>query len=392
MLRENTRDKLKRVDTSKKIFTLLVILYPILNRYASFLPLLTLSETLLLMFLIFVMVYKKIRIAKATVPFVLYLLGLFFYYLFSSNFQFDDNLGTMSRLIFLYVAITLLGRGFIDGDRAIKWLNIIAGLMVCYCILQWMAAKVGIYLTTYIPGLPIMAEDRDEYILSQRQYDITFRPYGLLNEPAALCCYLVLPLIINLFSHRKIEYRLKKAIFISLGCFISMSSTGILMCGAAWFIFIFNNKTDELKKYRKYVIFLMIITIAIIPGTEIGETFMERTFGGSISNAKLENTTRFNALDILSIFFRNEKDLVFGVGMAYPGFYLPGFIRILYNIGLVGLSIVILQFVTFYKRGDLLQKKITIFYSVLNVGTEILLGNFAIYYLSFILADKEEIY
>lgn len=392
VLREN--EIAGRADTSKKIFSLLIVLYPILNRYASFIPMITLSETFLLFFLIFVILKKKIRIQKIFLPFVVYLSFIFIFHLLSDSNgeESRDNLGTMFRLIFLYVSLTILGRGFLDGKTALKWLNIVACLMVCYCILQWLAAKVGVYLTTYIPGLPIMAEDRDQYILDQQmKYGLTYRPYGLLNEPAALSVYLLLPLAINLFSELHIHSRIKKAAVISLGCFICMSSTGIIMCSLAWFIFVFFNRSAAAKQYRKYALFLILAAIFIIPNTEIWNTFVDRTLGGSISNFNVENTTRFNALDVLSLLFSNPSDLLIGVGMSETVFYLPGFLRVLYTLGVIGLLIIILQFICLYRRGNALQKKLTFFYAGLNIGTEILLGNFAIYYLFFILADKNEI-
>ncbi|MDE6696849.1 MAG: hypothetical protein K2K25_08210, partial [Muribaculaceae bacterium] len=370
-----------------------IVIYPILNRYASFLPMLTLSETLLLFFILFVVFKRKIRPQMVFIPFISYLMFLVFYYLGQNTSGEDtkDNIGTILRVIYLYTSLTIVGKGFIDTDKAIKWLNIAAILMVCYCLFQTLAAKAGIFLTTYIPGLPIMAEDRDEFILLQQQkYGVTYRAYGLLNEPAALSIYLLLPLVIDLFSDRHIKSKLKKAAFISIGCFVCMSSTGIIMCSAAWIIFIFFNKSKEAQRYKTTAIILLITIIIVIPYTTIWETFMERTFGGSLSSAALENTTRFNALDVLSILFSSDKDLMIGVGMSATDFYIPGFFRVLYCLGIIGLSIIIIQFICIYRNGNQLQKKITLFYIGLNIGTEILLGNFALYYLPFIIANKKE--
>ncbi|MBD5632816.1 MAG: hypothetical protein HDP34_06250 [Clostridia bacterium] len=391
----NIKNKIGTDDSIKKVYSLLIVVYPILNRYASFLPMLTLSETFLLFFLIYVVIKKKIHFQTVYLPFVLYLIFLVFHYI-SQNTNGEaasDNIGTMLRLIYLYSSIILVGRGFLDGQKAVKWLNIAAILMVCYCILQTLAAKFGIYLTTYIPGLPIMAEDRDEFILMQQQkYGLTYRAYGLLNEPSLLCVYLILPLAINLFSNLNIKSRIKKAAFISLGCFICMSSTGIIVCSAVWMMYIFINKSREAKRYRKYVIWMVLIAIIVIPNTILWETFMERTFGGSISEASLEHTTRFNALDMLNIIFNNSTDFLIGVGMETTVFYLPGFLRVFYTMGMIGLIIVFFMFINIYRKGDPCQKKLMFIYIILNIGTEILLGNFAIYYLAFINAEKKEIY
>lgn len=397
MINSQKNTTLKSDDKYKKVFSIIIILYPILNRYASVIPMLTLSETLIFLFLIYSFFKKRIHPVKIFIPFVIYLGFLVVYYIISgsNNEENQDNIGTILRLIFLYVSITFLGKGFINGKFAIKWLNIIAILMVCYVILQSIAAKFGIYLTTYIPGLPIMAEDRDLYILEQQQkYGSTYRAYGLLNEPAALSCYLFLPLAINLFSKINIPDRIRKALFISLGCLICMSSTGILMCGLAWGSFIFFNPSKNTKKYKKYAIAAILLSIIIIPHTVIWETFVERTLGGSLSSIDLQNNTRLNALDVIKdmVTNMNLSNILLGFGMASTIFYLPGFFRVLYTLGLCGFVIVIIQFYYLYRNRNFLQKKLVLFYIILNIGTEILLGNFAVYYLTFILANKKEIY
>lgn len=382
-----------REDKIKKIFSLLVILYPILNRYASFLPMMTLSETLLLIFLIFIILKKKIHIQKIFITFVFYLSLLVIYYLLYGDRgeTLQDNVGTILRVIFLYGALSLVGRGYLDGERSIKWLNTAAILMVSYCILQWLGSKIGLNLTTYIPGLPIFSEDNVDAFLLKQQNDGTYRPRGLLNEPAHLSSYLFLPLAIDLFSKRKITSRIKKSAYITLGCFISMSSTGIIMCIIAWFVYIFFNNSKETKKYKKYAIILILVSVLIIPNTEIWGKFMIRTFGGDINNFNLSNTSRFGALNMLQLIFTDNLNFIIGFGMARTPFYLSGFFRVLFCLGILGIFIVFIQFVELYKNGNSLQKKLTLFYTGLNIGTEILLGNFAIYYLPFILADKREI-
>ena len=73
-----------------------------------------------------------------------------------------------------------------------------------YGIIQTIASLFGKILTTYIPLLPIMGTNNlDDEIRLRASYGLAFRCQSILNEPAALCCYLILPIILCLFVERQ---------------------------------------------------------------------------------------------------------------------------------------------------------------------------------------------
>lgn len=384
------------VIKSKQLFCIFIALYPILNRYQAPVPFLTLAESLFLLFFLSNAVLrfrKTVTLKTELLPFCLYLFCyVFFVFAFESGEAANDTIGTGLRLLYIYVMLSVLVNQNFDIEYGCICIRKTAIFLSGYAILQFICYYAGILLTSYIPLLPVMGENMD--VTRYRQYmtyGISFRPCSLLNEPAHLATYLLLSLALVLFSEKKSRNWVWEAVLLTVTCFLSKSSTGIMVSIVVWFYFWIQTKNMSLRKLSKRLFIGIIGTTAIaafLHYSGILSYFVNRTFGGSLSVSGLLSSTRFGDLETMFQSSNTLAGILFGAGLSETENYLPGWARLYYTLGLVGLVLVILQVRRMYKKGLPLQRNVTILYSLLNIGTEILFGNFAVPFLCIIMADK----
>lgn len=372
-----------------------MVLYPILSRYASPIPFVTLSEFCLILFTVISIFEsnKKYFLVREIVVFLTYLCFCFFWAWFCTpGGKLTDAIGTLLRLFFLYAILSFLSKRYFEIEWAEKALINVSFFVALYGIIQTIASLFGKILTTYIPLLPIMGTNNlDDEIRLKASYGLAFRCQSILNEPAALCCYLILPIILCLFVERQNNRKNQKAkaIFFSFTSLISMSSTGIIMVLLLWLMY-FVRRINSRKELLNRVI--LVLGAGVFGGiflvtSGIWKYFVNRTFQGNIGLEGLQNGTRFYAINDMLGASHSIGGILFGGGMAQTADYLPGWARIYRYLGIIGFFLMVWMLYRFYKRCNQVGKKIIIAYFVLNIGTEILLGPFAIYYLSFVLGN-----
>lgn len=385
----------------KKCFSLLIVFYPILNRYKSPFPIITLSEFLMVIFWI-ISLMERIRkrtgylIAVELLPFCIYLVlqGIFAAARYEKIIA-ENAVGTTVRLLFLYGSLLFLSRTYFRLKYGVRYIKVTATILAIYGILQTIFARIGIYLTTYIPFLPVYADktaNSDVLILERATYGIVYRCFSFLNEPAHLCTYLLLALGLELFlKDNDRQHKLRLILYISC-CFISMSSTGIIVVIITLIIFFFSKKGFTKEKIASFLltgILFAFIGSVLLNTLDIWDVFMQKTFGGkNISLKGLLSSSRFNGIE--NVFSENStgREIVFGKGLIDARSYLPGWPRVYYCLGIAGLLLILMMLIHLYRSGTFLQKKLNIIYIILNIGTEVLFGNFAVIYMPFLLAEK----
>ena len=118
---------------------------------------------------------------------------------------------------------------------------------------------------------------------------------------------------------------------------------------------------------------------------------MTATFRGNTLKASIENSSRFYALQ--KVFEAQPiETILLGSGMAETSYYLPGYFGVYYSMGLIGLLLTLYMHIRLYIKGDNEQKVLMLCFAVLNIGSKISLGSFAIYYLPFIMVGLKERY
>lgn len=403
IVNENTsgRDSLRKRSSSEifsRVFTLLVVVYPIFNRYQSVVPFLTISELVFLLLFIIAAVRFKIftfRAEWAAVAFSAYvLLDIALHVGFLSSSAMAQGAGTAARVALLYLLFAFLSKDFISFDYGFHALIVVSIFISLYGLIQTAASHLGIVLTTYIPGLPIMGEGNlDAEVRQKMAYGLTFRMQSILNEPAAFCCYLILPITMLLNSETQVKHGKGLALFFSSVCVLSLSSTGIIVVLVLWGIYAMRSLMNRSLDARILALCAMagIAGLAIVLFcTDIWSYFLTRTFSNA-GLSGLSEGTRFYALNTALSASDSLFNVLFGVLAAQTEDYLPGFARAYYLYGLCGLALATFIMIVIARRGNKLSRWVIAIFAFLNVGTEIMLGNFAIYYLCFAsAAGKEE--
>lgn len=379
-------EKRSSFETFCRLFTVFVVVYPIFNRYQSVVPFLTISELVFLLLFIVAIVRFGVftmRVNWMAFAFAVYLLfDIVLHAGMLSSSVWAQGAGTAGRVALLYLLLAFMGRNFMDFDFGFRVLIGVSVLVGVYGLIQTAASHVGVVLTTYIPGLPIMGtDDLDAAVRAKMNYGLTFRMQSILNEPAALCCYLILPITMLLNGEGEVEHGNAIAVFLSAVCVLSLSSTGIIVVLVLWGFYVGRRFMERNIDVRVLLLGLMmaIVVFALIAAfTDIWSYFVNRTFGKGLSGG-----TRFYALDTALSASDSPFNVLFGVLTARTEDYLPGFARAYYLYGLCGLVLITLAMLLTARRDDSLSRWIVAVFIFLNVGTEIMLGNFAIYYLCF---------
>ncbi len=379
--------------TASFLFCGLLVLYPILNRYSSPVPQLTLSEFLLLGFFLHALLSRKLLGVKpiwSALVFSLYL--VLHSFLDAANLSGaleSDAIWSACRVAYIYTGIAIFAPLYFDERVATRWLNVVSVFVASYGLLQIAFSYAGIVLTSYIPFLPVIGDNLDLALEAKMSYGLRFRCQSLLNEPAALCCYLLLPVALSLFKRGSQSPNYKLASFLSVVALASASSTGLICVAILWIShFLVRLWMDRKNGGWLIVAFaaLCIIGVGTVVVSGLWDYFVMRVFGGSgLTVSGLSRSTRFYAFKDTFGASETIYGILFGEGMYQTTNYLPGFFRLYLSLGLVGLTIMVVLLATRLHCGNHETRACTLLFIVLNVGTEILLGNFAFYYLAFIL-------
>ena len=372
-----------RRESFIKIVSCFVAIYPIIFRYYSFVPYLTLGELIGCILLICCLLMDKGRI-KIIMPVMSFVVLVFIRAVISllgNNEFITDSFGTGCRLVVLYMFIMIFLQ-YADYKVCRKYIDLTAILIVLYEVIQLVCAVKGIYPSTSLPFLTPIRNTDDE-VLRKALYGFRYRPCGLFGEPGELGGYLVLPLALNLYEEEKKKNWFIKSIIFTIGAIGSLSSTGLIMVLSIWLLYVL--------KYHYSEKTIMLIVIGCILGGVIGFRFgvwsylSDRTFGGS-GISGLSSSTHFK--DIGRIF--NESfdisGMLFGVGFIEPNGFLAGIPRLLYWTGILGLLIYLLLLVHIYNHSRLSNRLLVINWLVLNIGGSYLLGAFSLPYMYFMFA------
>ena len=177
------------MKVNKKLFTILVALFPLLNRYSSGIPYLTLSEVLALIITFFslLLVSQKFKVEKYLLIFCMYLIIEIILAIVHGISSFD-LMGSTLRLFFYYAIVAFFAQKMFDLEQGKHLVIVVALATGIYAIMQVLFAYLGVYLPTYISFLNLMSGgNTDSIVIEKANYGMRYRPYSIFNEPAQLC-------------------------------------------------------------------------------------------------------------------------------------------------------------------------------------------------------------
>lgn len=376
-----------------KLFTGLIIMFPILSVYSTSINSLSVADFLLILCLP-IMTIKYIRggykLVKRIIP-----ISIFLYYIvFTMLIQilFSTNVSIISTIRFcIYIYALIIGRSIFDINYALKLLKITTITISIYVIIQFLFFKVfNTTLPWRVPGLRVMDES---FILKESgiYYYKFYRPTGIFLEPTHLVQYLFVYLIYGLFrieKYKKLDWIINMLIGIAI--VLSGSSLGmiaLLIILIIWCIY----KVDVKKTKWKSLLLIIssfLILIIIIP-IIIKLPYIEKIFTRVIGENGLNGAAMGYRFNSLSILFQENITTLFrmiGYGRGTNTVYFTAIPYLIYCNGILGVLIYLWINVNgiIYIKGY--KKILLIVVFIISIGSEMII-NFGVLFYYIIIFD-----
>lgn len=395
--------KNKNITIIQNLFTLFLILYPITGLYATPLQSVSIADFILIISIpfLFLMLIKLNRKVKDTISFPM--LGLLIFLIFhllmcipfvGSGSLFDITMSSFRYILYL-LALALFIKTYFNWNVGLKQLRFVSVGVSCYLILQYLLYTfLGIYLPGTIPFLNFMSSSIND-IYHSYNLGHTIRVCSVFAEPSHFSTYVILFLMIDLLIPKKQFIEYVDSIIISIALFLSKSSAGIIMCLLVWLFWLLTKilLQENIKRKLSFLIGIMIslpIIVFSIINTSLFQSFLERTYSdGHLGNAALGRVGNVSIENFISD--SSVYHIFLGYGLINLEDYLPGLARWIYSYGCVGLMVLLIILSVVFIKSDKIQRTILIFFLILNLGTEVMLGYYILLYYPFLLITHNRI-
>lgn len=370
------------------LYTVLVVLFPLLSMYRFFGTMLSIGDVCALAVILLLLVRKT---GNFSVNFIFLLVASFlilqatFVFPFTSGFNtgFLDHYGSVLRLLLVYFLLSM-GKQFFRydfGAKCLVWVSVISTL---YLMIQLLLSRFGIYLGGGIPYLPAFREDLSSYIADVLKYHYAYRPRSLFEEPAHFCQYVIVAIALLLFDQTQIKFKKLTILFLMAGVLVSMSLLGWAGLAILLMIWVFlSYKSRKNLKPLFIAIFLIPVLVFIVWKTGSVQAVFLRKF----QQQQVLNDSRFEGFSELIMFLKSKSVLIlFGEGMIDQGTYYNGVVRLIYSFGLIGVLFAIALFLYGWiqNRKNPLSVALLLLVAVLSFGSEIIFGKYVLIYLIFV--------
>jgi len=377
-----------KIITINKLYTILLISFPILFLYRIGFSTVTFGDFLLLLFnFIFLLrsfLGEKNSFFPNLLPFFIYIIIITFF----SDISIETLFRTLRYIFYLFNIIFLVKSHF-DYVFGIKIYRFISLLSTLFLYIQIFFYKIfGLYIPGVILNINIIPPDLYNY--ESVFYSAQVKRFmSFFEEPSHFAIYILGYITILLFFKKK-NSKIKKSfifelLFLSIGIVLSTSILGFLVLIALfciWFInFLFNTKKNFIKIL--FLILVLILGIVLISQT---------TAFNYITNLEIidkQGGGRFRGYRLL-FNLNNSKYIlnIFGRGMVNVdyNFYLASYPLMVYYFGFVGLFLFIMAFIPYFKNIQLnISTSLLICVFGISLGSEILLGRFILVFLPLII-------
>ncbi len=380
-----------------RIFSLFIVMFPILYIYNSGILTLSIADIILIILipiLIFDMIKKKkrIRVDKFLLgtTFII-LLQLLLYYLF--NWLSSDSVMTTLRLILYYGTCSIFVKEYFDYELGIKYLKKVALIAAVYWILQYVLFNLfGIFIQGTLPFFKTEVDTYNNIMNNHMWTSYAYaRPRSFFSEPSHFAVYEAISLIMYLFKYDPKE---KVPIIIVLIAMF-LSGSGMAMTLSAIVIVIYAIKNIKNLTMKKIAMILMIIIVVIMlypfySKTNSFQTFYNRTF--------VEKDSTKGRFGNFMTAFTEDKDFrktiigegIYKIADVEGQDYITSIPRVYTYFGIVGFVIFIgLCIYNFYKLKGI-RKYVWILLFAICFSSEILFHNLVMVYLPFIIKEYKD--
>lgn len=371
-----------------RLFSTVIVLYPLLSIYGVGIASVTLADACLLMCypLLF---FLKVKRKELSFLFFFFLFYVCVQYIFSSLSIAGSNdmlWRTMRYSLYLFTLFIL--KRYFTFEYAYKLYGILAVFATIFLLVQFIVFHAtGIYVPGYLPVFPVLRDELLEFASYVGSDGGDIRMRSIFGEPAHYAQYVLGYMVLLLFQKKG----RMKLLLLSSGILLSGSTIGICLMLFVFLIWCCHEKTNTRKwlllgggALGIIVLFVGIEKLMLISDTWFGVNPFLKFTSENIGSGRL------GSYEILYSLNMSGSDLLFGHGMetSFP-IYLPGFLMLFWYFGLMGLFIYIAINVYLYVKSGFVARLLILVFALLNIGSEAALGPFLLLYFAFILVDEK---
>jgi len=394
-----------------KLFTLMIIISPILKQYISGIPGVTLADITLGVASLFLLLKSRFRFSFQKVqPLMLFWFFGITISLFSLMVQQSLNFEIISRIIrySFYVFLIIVSSKHFQLNYALKIFKYLTVIISIYIITQTLTYNLlEIILPFKILPIPL-ARNIDIVDLKQMASAYYLRPPGIFVEPGYAAQFLLPGLVFSLYGwFEKEKEDIKSVLLIFTALILSTSSLGIFLGALAIGIYlvtlIVSNKS-YVGLFRIFIIIPIIIVIVVlllnldIVQISINKVTGEVRAGGSVALRIYRGYAIFFQLPLLykliGVGHGNLGNFVIenSVITKYDSNnmtdtaadYVNGISAVALYYGIIGIVILFYLYINIIKKTKGVFRLIAIIYIALNLVEGAIFNITALYYLSFI--------
>ncbi len=374
----------------KIIFSLIIVLFPILSVYESFIPMVSMADFLLIVTFPIITVHllvNKLKIDKILLPII-----VFAYYIFITMFiqiGLDYGVGILSTIRYLlYLVFLVYAIKYFDFQFAIKALRITTIGLSFYVFLQFL---VFFFFSFTLPWRISLFNVMDyNFVLKeQTEFYLNFyRPTGLFMEPTHFAQYCAVYLIYLLFKNAITKVELIQALLITTAILVSGSSLGLLLIAFVWVIWFIRSQRARFSPLAIILVLAFTMALVLLFNIEYFNNIVSRVFTSSGFNGTAVGY-RFNSLSLFK-----EQDLsivqwIIGSGRSTEDAYFTGIFYFLNANGIAGLALYLWLCMSIVLKNRGFIRWFVVSILLLSIGSEFV-SNFGIlFYFSFVYGFKK---
>jgi len=378
-----------------KIFSTLIICFPILQQYRSPFSGVPLAEFLSMLCLPFLLLNFKLKKNRVWYSYI-FCITLVFYNLFFIIWGNQFNIpikntniliGTI-RLSFHFFLIFLGSNSLFDIGYSIKVYKLLGILTTAYLTIQFLTFHLfNLTLPWILPFLKVYQEGYNDIDFNSFFMDF-YRPYSIFLEPGFYVQFILPLLVILLIDNRNKD--VKTAIFLTIGIVLSTSGQGLMLLPVVWGSYVVLKYKRNILKFIGGLI-ISLFVIFLIRDTEIVSRSLGRLFGGENTSSYLRIYQPLELYDRLS--FSNQ---IVGIGYnnieaVFGNFYLNSIGFLLISTGIIGTLIYFLYVLTLFFQLKIVSSRVILFiFTILLFVSGIVTSGTTVFYFCILLGLELE--
>lgn len=351
---------------------ILFALSPILSIYMIGVPVLSLSQILIL-FASFLCIlrYRERGVMVFFKAFIVYAVAISVLRFIEPWVLIGESIhDILSLLLFFFTVFCQIS--YADYDSFKSTIIKLGRISLYFFLFQYILSVMGVRISGIIPFLPLSNEiPTSDFIASQLERD---RLSGLFQEPAHYAQFMTVVLVFILFSDEYVKRKYLLAGLISLSIIMCSSAFGLVMLVAVWGIWAFVFHLRDSKHKTLYIIGLLLTSLVIIFLASRNENILSVTgriseLGGESSSEHGRSTyirvvrgfipfieSDFwhmilgNGLGTLNSFVISHPQSNYLLLTDFDPKWINGLQYLLFNTGVVGLLLYLWEMAYFFKH------------------------------------------